>query len=63
MPAWTDRDLKVIEATIRLLEQEQDTGDRERSHVNAGACLTNFLLALGLKRVADAYDKVGKWYA
>jgi len=48
---------------IKRLEICQDNPDIETAHEEADDIIVEFLIEAGYKEVADAYDKVHKWYS
>ena len=48
---------------IKRLEICQDNPDVETAHEEADDIIVEFLIEAGYKEVADAYDKVHKWYS
>lgn len=45
------------------LTEATANGDTEAAHMDADNALMEFVRALGFDDVAEAYDKVNKWYA
>jgi len=37
--------------------------DTEVAHIEADAVLTDFIREIGHPEIADAFDKIGKWYS
>lgn len=54
-----DTAYKLLTA-LKALHGRQDF---ETSHEEADNLLYDFLIEIGYKEVADAYEKVGKWYS
>lgn len=57
-------DVQVVERN-RILKQfkEWEHGDREVLHEQADKLIAQYLRLLGENEVADAFDKMYKWYA
>jgi hypothetical protein len=54
---------KLEQAYIDYIEDECMTGDYEADHGKADDALIEYLRALGHGALADAWEKVRKWYA
>lgn len=48
---------------IKKLEVCQSNSDIETAHEEADDIIVEFLIEAGYKEVANAYDKVHKWYS
>ena len=51
------------EEAIKMLEICQSNSDVETAHEEADDIIVEFLVDAGYRKVADAYDKVHKWYS
>lgn len=51
------------EQAVRELEAQIENTDYEVAHLKADGILIEFIESLGYFEVADAYRKVGKYYA
>lgn len=60
----TNEQVAAAYARVRLtLEKCAANGDTEIAHIEADQALEEFVRELGFGDVADAYDRVSKWYA
>lgn len=53
----------IIKEAVEKLEVIEKSGDTEAGHMEADDILCNVLTALGCKEIADAFEKIDKWYA
>lgn len=53
----------IIKEAVEKLEAIEKSGDTEGGHIEADGILCNVLIDLGCKEVADAFEKIDKWYA
>jgi len=48
--------------TLKLLKELPTEAD-EFNHIEADAILVDFVRQLGFTEIAEAYEKIGKWYS
>lgn len=51
------------EEAIKMLKACQSSPDIETAHEEADEIIAEFLVDAGYKEVAEAYDRVQKWYS
>lgn len=53
----------IIKEAVAKLEAIEKSGDTEGGHIEADGILCDVLKALGCGEVAEAFEKLDKWYA
>ena len=54
---------KIEDDVINGLKEFCNEKDKERNHSNADKILITLLEGIGFKKVAEEFNKVGKWYS
>lgn len=59
----TDSSCKDYSKYLRRLTELEDSADPEEDHIEADNILCELLRSVGFEKMADAFEKVEKWYS